>query len=270
MKTLYVSDLDGTLLRNDAMISDYTARTINELAAQGMLFSYATARSYVTARQATAGLEAQIPLIVNNGAFIVDNATAGKLQINLFDDDVEDLIDDLVDHGISPVVFALIGGEERFSYVPGLCRECVWKFLNPKQGDPRKCPVEDVRKLHDGKKYCVTCIDDEEKLRPLFEKHRASFPSVFYREQYTGEQWLEYMPRSATKARAALQLKQMLGADRIVAFGDNMNDIDLFSIADECYAVANAAEELKKIATGVIGSNDEDAVAKWLMKNALT
>ena len=39
MKTLYVSDLDGTLLRSDITISEYTGRTINELAARGMLFS---------------------------------------------------------------------------------------------------------------------------------------------------------------------------------------------------------------------------------------
>lgn len=35
----------------------------------------------------------------------------------------------------------------------------------------------------------------------------------------------------------------------------------------ECYAVANAAEPLKALATGIIGSNEEDAVAKWLAEN---
>ena len=49
MKTLYVSDLDGTLLRSDERTSDYTNQVINRLTEQGMLFSYATARSLVTA-----------------------------------------------------------------------------------------------------------------------------------------------------------------------------------------------------------------------------
>ena len=31
MDTLYVSDLDGTLMKNDETISEYTVRTINEL-----------------------------------------------------------------------------------------------------------------------------------------------------------------------------------------------------------------------------------------------
>ena len=63
----------------------------------------------------------------------------------------------------------------------------------------------------------------------------------------------------------------MLVADKIIAFGDNLNDIPLFEIADECYAVSNAEDELKKIATDVIASNDEDAVAvfidEYLKKN---
>ena len=64
MKTLYVSDLDGTLLRSDETTSDFTNKTINELISRGMLFSYATARSYVTSRQVTKGIDARIPLIV--------------------------------------------------------------------------------------------------------------------------------------------------------------------------------------------------------------
>ena len=70
MKTLYVSDLDGTLLRSDERTSDYTNGIINRLTEQGMIFSYATARSLVTAKKVTRGLCARIPLIVYNGAFV--------------------------------------------------------------------------------------------------------------------------------------------------------------------------------------------------------
>ena len=45
MKTLYVSDLDGTLLRSDETTSEYTNSVINNLTDRGMIFSYATARS---------------------------------------------------------------------------------------------------------------------------------------------------------------------------------------------------------------------------------
>lgn len=51
-----------------------------------------------------------------------------------------------------------------------------------------------------------------------------------------------------------------------MAFGDGENDLDLFGAADEAYAVSNAAEKLKHAATAVIGSNEEDAVARWILK----
>lgn len=42
----------------------------------------------------------------------------------------------------------------------------------------------------------------------------------------------------------------------------------MFEISDECYAVENAVEELKEIADGIIGSNEDDGVAKWLKLHA--
>ena len=51
MKTLYVSDLDGTLLRKNETLSPYTIKTINALTSSDMLFSYATARSLNTAKK---------------------------------------------------------------------------------------------------------------------------------------------------------------------------------------------------------------------------
>ena len=45
MRTLYVSDLDGTLLNRQICLSNNTIQTINQLIAEGMLFTYATARN---------------------------------------------------------------------------------------------------------------------------------------------------------------------------------------------------------------------------------
>ena len=79
MKTLYISDLDGTLLRSDASLSAYTYRTLNALTDKGVLFTYATARSLRTARAVTEGLTTPIPLILNNGTFVLDTATGKHL-----------------------------------------------------------------------------------------------------------------------------------------------------------------------------------------------
>ena len=59
----------------------------------------------------------------------------------------------------------------------------------------------------------------------------------------------------------------MLDCEKLIVFGDGTNDIDMFQMADESYAVANAHEELKKYATDVILSNDDDGVAQWLEVN---
>ena len=59
----------------------------------------------------------------------------------------------------------------------------------------------------------------------------------------------------------------LLNCEKLIVFGDGKNDIDMFQMADESYAVSNAHEDLKKYATEVILSNDEDGVAKWLEDN---
>ncbi|MDE5897578.1 MAG: HAD family hydrolase, partial [Clostridia bacterium] len=109
-----------------------------------------------------------------------------------------------------------------------------------------------------------SCIDGAEKLAAVREALKEKFRCIFSKDIYSGEYWLEVMPESASKAHAANVLKELLGCDKLVCFGDNLNDIPMFEVADECYAVENAEEELKKIATGVIGGNDRDGVAKWL------
>lgn len=268
MKTLYVSDLDGTLLRSSGIISDYTCRIINGLTDRGVNFSYATARSYITAKQVTRGLVAKIPLVVYNGSFIVDNATGETILTNSFDHSVEKVFQELFRRGIYPVVYSVIDGIERFAFIEDKCSQGVLDFADTRR-DRRRTPVKSTEELTEGECFYITCIDEPEKLFPLYEEFRNSFNCVYQRDFYTGEQWLEIMPKWTSKANAVMKLKELLNCDRVVAFGDGKNDIDMFKMADECYAVANAVEELKNMATDVIAANDEDGVARWLERNCL-
>ena len=268
MKTLYLSDFDGTLLRSDQRISAYTAETINRLADEGMIFSYATARSMITAKKATEGLKARIPMILYNGVFIMENETNRILLSNLFEKDAAcALIEDLLKEGVCPIVYSMRAGRERFSYLEGGINEPTRAFVESRGNDPRKTPVNDAGALTIGDVYYVTCIGGQERLELMYEKYRGIHRCIFHEDVYSHEPWLEMMPEGVCKAESARRLKEYLGCDRIIAFGDAKNDIDLFELADECYAVENAVEELKNIATGVIGGNDEDGVAKWLSKN---
>lgn len=264
MPTLYLSDLDGTLLRSDQRTSAFTNETINRLVSEGMLFSYATARSFNTARKVTAGLDAQIPLIVYNGAFIIDNRTHELLLTNLFtEDEAATILADLLAADVSPIVYCL-DDKERFVYNAGRINRDTREFVASRHGDSRDTPVDCNAALQRKGTFYFTCIDSVEKLLPLYEKYQDVFSCVYSPDIYSGAQWLEIMPQAATKAHASRQLAKLLGCDRIVAFGDAVNDIPLFQAANECYAVANAADALKARATGIISSNDEDGVARWL------
>lgn len=268
MKTLYVSDLDGTLLRSDETTSEYTNKIINELVDRGMFFSYATARSYNTSHKATKGLNAQIPLILYNGAFIMKNETKEIMLSNFFvKEEAEEIGAELLKRGVIPIVYAFINGEEKFSYIRKEMSKASRDFIDTRAGDARDNPIKSRDELLKGDVFYFTCIDDKEKLEPLYNKFKEKHHCVFYKDIYSNEQWLEIMPVTASKANAINQLKEYLGCNKLVAFGDGINDIDMFEIADECYAMENAVEELKKIATKVIGSNNEDGVAKWLKEN---
>ena len=307
MKTLYVSDLDGTLLGSNERTSDFTNQTINELVAQGMLFSYATARSYLTAHKVTKGLDAQIPVIIYNGAFIRDHASGEILLSSYFADGAETLLQELRDADVYPLVYAGLtvgsgqgggapadngqspqnnsetdehsqaekfsgelqekfSGElcEKFSYIPQHATEGMRRFLDTRKGDERERAVSTMEELLAGDIFYVTCIDEREKLMPLYERYRERYHCVLSQEIYTKAWFLEIMPITTSKARAVMRLKEYLGCDRVVAFGDHYNDIDMFEMADESYAVENAVEELKAVATGVIASNDDDGVAHFL------
>ena len=127
--------------------------------------------------------------------------------------------------------------------------------------------MADGKELCRGEIFYLTCIDEKEKLEPLYEKYKDGYHCVFQTEIYTGDQWLEIMPPEASKSHAVIRLKELLGCDRLVVFGDGKNDMDMFEIADECYAVENAVPELKAMATAVIGGNDSDGVARCLESN---
>lgn len=266
-KTLYVSDLDGTLLTPSARTSDFTNRTINGLVARGMVFSYATARSFYSSSKVAAGLNAAFPVILYNGAIMLDNASGARLLTNFFrPEEIADIRRRLTNAGVYPIVYAFVDGRERFSVWPEATSEGVKNFCETRRGDVRTRIVHSEDELFAGEVFYFTCIGDG--LSPLYDAMKDAYHCVSQIDLYDHLPWLEIMPQTATKAHAALQLKAHLGCDRIVAFGDAKNDVELFRIADEAYAVANAAPELKEIATAVIGSNEEDGVAKWLIEHA--
>lgn len=269
-KILYVTDLDGTLLNQKDRINEKSLEIINGLVEEGMLFTYATARSLVSASVVTEGLTTKIPVIAYNGAFIFQPDTGEILSREDFDRDERAHATEVIRaNGVWPLVYAFVDGVERVSWLSGRENDGIRRYLSLRKGDRRLRPVEDDEKLYQGEIFYFTCIGEKEELWPVYdilskdERYRCTIQQELYRPEY----FCEVMPVGATKANAIRKLKKIWNCDRVVSFGDAVNDIPMFEISDECYAVENAVEKLKAAATGIIDSNENDGVARWLKEH---
>ncbi len=269
-KTLYVTDLDGTLLNKNDRINPKSIEIINSLVEKGMAFTYATARSLVSASVVTQGLSTNIPVIAYNGAFIFQPATGEILSREHFSREEMTYASDLIrTYEISPLVYAFIDGVEKVSWNPARENDGVQRYLSLRKGDRRLRPVENNAQLYEGEIFYFTCIGTKEELMPLYEaiSKNKQYRCTIQQELYRPEYFCEIMPAGATKANAIRKLKEIRGCDKVISFGDAINDLPMFEISDACYAVENAVEELKAAADGVIDSNENDGVAKWLLEH---
>ena len=272
-KTLYVTDLDGTLLNRQDRINPISISIINELVKKGMLFTYATARSLVSASVVTEGLSTDFPVIIYNGVFIIQPSTGDILyEQNFTEEERQRAIEIMDEYDISPLVYSYIDGIERVSWITSRENDGIRRYINNRRRtDPRFRPIADKEELYRGEMFYYTCIGEKEELQPVYDlfTQDARFRCTLQQELYRPEYWCEIMPAKATKAEAIKQLKKLWNCDRVVSFGDAVNDIPMFEISDECYAVDNAVDELKAIATGIISSNENDGVARWLEEHVV-
>ena len=263
--TLYVTDLDGTLLRSDTTISEYSETTLNRLMGEGVMFTYATARSYASASPLVKKLELRCPAVIFNGVFVVDPQTGRHLIENVYSKECQQLARDFfVRENIAPLVYSYIDGRERVSYLESRLGD-VANYVNSRKGDKRLRPVNSYDELFRGDIFYFTVIDprNTELLDSVFTLENG-FSRNVQRDTYDDMIWYEIYDKSASKANAVLQVKELANADKLVCFGDNLNDISMIRAADVGVAVENACDDLKKLADVIIDSNNNDGVAKYI------
>lgn len=166
-------------------------------------------------------------------------------------------------------MYSLIDGTEKFSYIKDKVNNATKAFLDERKCDKRRHPVENPQQLYGGEIYYFTIIGEKNKCQPIYEMFKEQFQCYSQYDMYSNAHWLEITDKCATKANAIMQLKDMLCCDSVTAFGDGINDVEMFKVADHCYAVSNAVDVLKDICTNVIESNCSDGVAHWLSQNLL-
>ena len=274
--TLYVSDLDGTLLNRQGLLSDTTRSGLGELLGQGLVFTVASARHVVSIRQLLAGLPLSLPVISSNGAFISDLATGRHELVHGMDGALGEAIFALVRrHGQMPFLSVHTPEGDRLCW-QGVENEGQRHFVDERvlNGDPRLRHCADLAsELGGGPLMTLVVVGPHGPLQALYEDIQAQFGEAvqchlnedLYRPDWP---WLTVHDRRATKDQAIHILAQRYGlSDReVVVFGDQVNDITMLRAAHRGVAMANAIDEVKAEAHAVIGHHDDDAVLAFLQQ----
>jgi hypothetical protein len=276
MNKIYISDLDGTLLRNDGLISLHSKNLLTELLDRGLIFTVASARSVVSIKSVLRGLKLNLPVVEFNGAFISDLDSGRHEFINYIEPDlVEDIYQLILDDNLLPFIASFNGKEDCLYYQEIINEGMLWYFNDRLQDKDRR-----LRKLVNLKDsfadfiVCLTVIGNLEIILELQntieQKFKDKIEIHLYENRYfLGWYWLTIHDRKATKDRAIANLVENYGLTQreLIVFGDHGNDISMFKKADRAIAVANAIDEVKELATEIIGANEEDSVVKYIYQN---
>jgi len=275
MKNIYITDLDHTFLRSDLSLSDYTKKIWNSYENEAIL-GIATARTYKKTAQFLEGVSVSAPMILLDGALI---ATMDKkiIDTKFINKEIGDaIIEEGARLGIYPFVLSLVDNElnEAFSYSTTLNSyqsEIIKRYAN----DDHTQAFADLRAMENN--FKIVYMAEEMLLQALEQNLRALFGDelkyILAPEAYMGCYFLTILHKDADKSHGIRSVSEAAGFDleKLTVFGDNLNDIGMFELANTSVAVANAQEDVKEKANIVLPhSNDEDGVARYLeeLKNA--
>lgn len=273
MTTLYVTDLDGTLLSADGMLSGVSATLLAAAVERCVLVTCATARSWTTTQRVLGDFRFALPLVLYNGTFTYDAATDVLLDRNELDPaTVRTILSLCQASGIPPLIYGLEGARERVSWVTGLENDGIRHFWADRPSDPRNAPCVDWDTLPTRGVFNIAAIGSAAEIEPLAAALRARLGSdvelhVQPDTYHPLDIWMDIAPAGGTKGTAVTALAARLGVDRVVAFGDNFNDLPMFAVADESYAMAHADPRVRAAATSTL-EDAPDAVARWISQNA--
>ncbi|MEQ5840294.1 hydrolase [Paraburkholderia acidicola] len=263
MYKVIATDLDGTLLNSDHQLDPLTIETVRRLEAQGVQFIIATGRHYCDAAGIRDLLGIRPYLITSNGARI--HAP----------DDTKIYADDLPPVTVRRLVRPDIAGSHG-RIIVNLFADQTWlidrdapELLSFHQDSGFRYSVVDMPQ-HDGTDIAkVLYIGRAADLADVAVNLQRAFGNSLY-VTYSASDCLEVMTSNVSKGRALSFVLDRLGVapSHCVAFGDNMNDIDLLETAGHPFMMNNANPDLIARLPDVprIGNNFEAGVAHQLRK----
>ena len=251
---MIVTDLDGTLLREDKTISDYTASVFQRCRDKGVVLAFATARSDRSASRFIAQIQPE--LFMGYGGALV---SAGDRVICRFDIPKEVSNTLIAECENASEIFAVYAINEKTALTNDRAFTLLKDYSHYKYDD-FKCPP--------GQSFLKISVRSHDQ---CFVEALASRYPMCDILRYSGETLYRFANRDAVKGKAVRSAMEHLGISvaETVAFGDDYNDIEMLYGCGIGIAVANAIDEVKNVADYICDTNDNDGVAKWLEQNIL-
>ena len=276
--TLYVSDLDGTLLDAQGRLADSTRQGLTQLLNEGLLFTVASARHVTSIRQILGDLPLRLPVIGSNGAYISDMASARHEIVHAIEPGLAQAVFALIrQHGLMPFVSTHGALGDQLFY-QSVHNEAQQAFVDERQrnSDPRLRHSPRMQDVLSDPAVTLVVVDREGPLAEL----QAAIDEMWGEQLEThlaedlykhGWPWLTVHDRRATKDQGIKTLTQRYGLqDReVVVFGDHVNDIKMLRAAHRGIAVENAIPAVKQEAHRVIGPHHEDSVLRFITEDWL-
>ena len=260
--TLFITDLDGTLLEPDAKLPSGAHEIMRELYESGVTLTYSTARTIRSAKFILEGVPFSAPIGLMNGVLIRDMNAGKYVAGNLLDQDVSEWVTTL---GGEPFVYMLDENDDLFTayreiknaYMDEFLSERVTKYAKPFR---RVDSFETL--ISEGQRIIYFCfLDTRENLEPIRdaiegrvdENGDVRAKCALYPDNYReGLYYLEVFAPTASKGAVCKKLREITGKETIVCFGDNGNDLAMFEASDYAFAPFRATDGVKQAADAVI------------------
>ncbi len=274
---MFVSDLDGTLLRGDGTLSDYSRKALTELLEAGVHFTVASGRAWGEMTPILGDLPLRLPVIAINGAYLTDYATGNHLVINNIENSFAATIyQHILDGQLLPFIVTHNGVEDCLYWQDLKNEQMQWYHdILHVHKDKRIRRIEDLKHALAEKVIAFAVMGPKEVVTALSEFLAREYPGLlenflFENRHNSGHWWLTIHDQRVCKSKAIQTLAEMTGHDlkNLTVFGDHINDIKMLRSAAKGITVAGAEPEVKAIADEIIGSNDDDAVVNYIRQFA--
>lgn len=271
---VYITDLDGTLLRSNQTLSLFSTNVITRALEQEWIVTYATARGYTSAQSVVSDIPWKHPVILYNGALIYDVLKHTIVDGYWLERDISNEIINIGrEHGITPFYFSLDADHQERVLHEELRREGEVSFYNSRSSDPRFLEVKSLNCPPDYRTLTLTYIGLLEELEPIRLEVTKRFGDIvhahFMPDYYIPNHYfLEFSHAKGNKREGLRLWASHMGVDleHIVVFGDHLNDVGLFEAGGTRIAVRNAHESIQKLADHIIDSNELDGVAHYIQQ----